>query len=74
VSGAARAATLAGVALAAGDCLFTYPNFDPVAVTIGHLFGLGPIAIRWYGIMYLVGFALGWLGARWRGNQPGSRV
>jgi phosphatidylglycerol:prolipoprotein diacylglycerol transferase len=48
--------------------LFTYPNFDPVAVSIG------PLAVRWYGLMYLVGFALGWLGARSRAKQPGSRI
>jgi phosphatidylglycerol:prolipoprotein diacylglycerol transferase len=34
-----------------------HPNFDPVA------FHLGPLAVRWYGIMYLVGFAVAfWLG------------
>ena len=31
--------------------MLTHPNFDPVAVQIG------PLAIRWYGLMYLVGFA-----------------
>ena len=29
-----------------------YPEFDPVALRIG------PLAIHWYGLMYLVGFAL----------------
>lgn len=29
---------------------FTYPNIDPVA------FRLGPLAVHWYGISYLVGF------------------
>jgi phosphatidylglycerol:prolipoprotein diacylglycerol transferase len=29
---------------------FTYPNIDPVA------FRLGPLAIHWYGLSYLVGF------------------
>jgi phosphatidylglycerol:prolipoprotein diacylglycerol transferase len=29
---------------------FTYPNIDPVA------FHLGPLAVRWYGLSYLVGF------------------
>src|SRR5260221_398690 len=32
--------------------MLVHPNFDPVAIS------LGPIAIRWYGIMYLVGFAI----------------
>ena len=37
-----------------------YPNIDPIAVSIG------PLAIHWYGIMYLLGFGLAWLVARWR--------
>ena len=32
--------------------MFTHPNFDPVALQ------LGPLAIRWYGLMYLLAFAL----------------
>src|SRR5882757_6246566 len=32
--------------------MLVHPYFDPVAIS------LGPIAIRWYGIMYLVGFAI----------------
>src|SRR5258708_19035688 len=32
--------------------MLVHPNLDPVAIS------LGPIAIRWYGIMYLVGFAI----------------
>lgn len=31
-----------------------HPNFDPIAIE------LGPIAIHWYGIMYLLGFAAAW--------------
>ena len=34
--------------------MFVHPQFDPVAVH------LGPLAVRWYGLMYLVGFALVW--------------
>jgi phosphatidylglycerol---prolipoprotein diacylglyceryl transferase len=30
--------------------MFVHPQFDPVAVQ------LGPLAVRWYGLMYLVGF------------------
>jgi phosphatidylglycerol:prolipoprotein diacylglycerol transferase len=30
--------------------LLTHPQFDPIA------FSLGPLAIRWYGLMYVVGF------------------
>src|SRR5256885_13817125 len=37
--------------------MLVHPNFDPVAIS------LGPIAIRWYGITYLVAFAVSyWLG------------
>jgi len=32
--------------------MLIHPQFDPVALHIG------PIAVRWYGLMYLVGFAL----------------
>ena len=32
--------------------MLVHPNFDPVA------FHIGPIAVRWYGLMYLVGFVL----------------
>jgi phosphatidylglycerol:prolipoprotein diacylglycerol transferase len=39
--------------------VLVHPNFDPVAVH------LGPLAVRWYGLMYLAGFALAfWLGKR----------
>lgn len=34
--------------------MLTHPNIDPVAVA------LGPIAIHWYGLMYLIGFAAAW--------------
>ncbi|MEO8445762.1 MAG: prolipoprotein diacylglyceryl transferase family protein, partial [Gammaproteobacteria bacterium] len=34
--------------------MFLYPEFDPVALHIG------PLAVRWYGITYLVGFAAAW--------------
>jgi len=38
--------------------MLVHPQFDPVAVH------LGPLAIRWYGLMYLVGFALVWMVGR----------
>lgn len=37
-----------------------FPNIDPIALQIG------PVAIHWYGLMYLAGFALAWLLGRWR--------
>jgi phosphatidylglycerol:prolipoprotein diacylglycerol transferase len=42
-----------------------HPQFDPVA------FQLGPLAVRWYGLMYLVGFLGGlWLGKRRARTRP----
>jgi len=39
--------------------MLLHPDFDPIA------FSVGPLAVRWYGLMYLVGFAGGfWLGTR----------
>jgi phosphatidylglycerol:prolipoprotein diacylglycerol transferase len=40
------------------------PFLDPVA------FSLGPLHIRWYGLMYLFGFASGWLLGRRRAARP----
>jgi phosphatidylglycerol---prolipoprotein diacylglyceryl transferase len=34
--------------------MLTFPDIDPIA------FRLGPVAIRWYGISYLVGIAIAW--------------
>jgi phosphatidylglycerol---prolipoprotein diacylglyceryl transferase len=49
-----------------------YPRFDPVLVH------LGPFAIRWYALAYIVGILLGWVYARaiiradklWAGKAP----
>ncbi|GAB7022109.1 prolipoprotein diacylglyceryl transferase [Salidesulfovibrio brasiliensis] len=43
--------------------MFIHPGFDPVAISIG------PVAIRWYGLMYLLGFLSGWLLGRYRAKQ-----
>ena len=37
-----------------------FPDIDPIA------FSAGPIHVHWYGLMYLLGFSLAWLFARWR--------
>lgn len=42
------------------------PRIDPVAVSIG------PLQLHWYGLMYLVGFVVGWLLGRLRARRPGS--
>ncbi len=48
------------------DGYWVFPQFDPVA------FALGPLQVRWYGLMYLFGFAFAmWLAGR-RADQPGS--
>jgi phosphatidylglycerol:prolipoprotein diacylglycerol transferase len=46
--------------------MFVYPHPDPIA------FSLGPLHVRWYGLMYLVGFAAAWWLARRRAARAGS--
>jgi phosphatidylglycerol:prolipoprotein diacylglycerol transferase len=46
--------------------MLVYPGFDPVALE------LGPLKVRWYGLTYLVAFAVAWWLARRRAAQPGS--
>jgi phosphatidylglycerol:prolipoprotein diacylglycerol transferase len=46
--------------------MIAYPEFDPVA------FSIGPVPIHWYGLMYVLGFVAGWWLARRRAEQPGS--
>lgn len=48
--------------------MLSYPQIDPVA------FELGPLAVHWYGLMYLVGFGSAWLLGRWRVKQHLTRV
>lgn len=43
--------------------MLQYPQIDPIALQIG------PVAIHWYGLMYLIGFALVWVLGRWRINR-----
>jgi phosphatidylglycerol---prolipoprotein diacylglyceryl transferase len=52
--------------------MLTYPHINPIAISIGPVFGVGPLKIHWYGIMYLIGFVAAWLLARYRARQPGS--
>ena len=46
--------------------MLTYPNINPVALSIG------PFSIHWYGIMYLLGFSVAWWLARRRAALSGS--
>jgi phosphatidylglycerol---prolipoprotein diacylglyceryl transferase len=48
--------------------MLLHPQFDPVA------FSLGPLAIRWYGLMYLVAFAQFLLLGRWLIKQRSARM
>jgi phosphatidylglycerol:prolipoprotein diacylglycerol transferase len=38
--------------------ILPYPNIDPIAISIG------PLAIHWYGLAYVVGIMLGWYYAK----------
>ena len=40
-------------------------NLDPIA------FSIGPLAIRWYGLMYLIGFLLFLVLGKLRARDPG---
>lgn len=44
--------------------MISYPAIDPIIVS------LGPLAIRWYGLMYVVGFAAGW----WLGRRRAASL
>lgn len=49
--------------------MLMYPDFGgpyPVA------FQIGPIKVHWYGLMYLIGFAVAWLLAWYRARKPNS--
>ena len=48
--------------------MLTYPEIDPI------IFSIGPIAVRWYGLMYVIGFLIAWWLARRRAQQPWSVV
>ena len=43
--------------------MLVHPQFDPVA------FSVGPLAVRWYGLMYLVGFVLFMALGRYRARR-----
>jgi len=43
--------------------MLVHPQFDPVA------FHIGPLAVRWYGLMYLVGFVLFVVLGKYRARQ-----
>lgn len=49
-----------------GQNLMWVHNINPVA------FNIGSAQMHWYGLMYLLGFALGWILGRGRASRPGS--
>ncbi|MFW5489604.1 MAG: prolipoprotein diacylglyceryl transferase [Desulfovibrio sp.] len=48
--------------------MLRYPHFDPIALD------LGLVQIRWYGLMYLAGFAAAWILGRYRARKPYSPI
>ncbi len=44
--------------------MLIHPQFDPIAIS------LGPVSVRWYGLMYLFAFVSANLLGRWRVRQP----
>jgi phosphatidylglycerol---prolipoprotein diacylglyceryl transferase len=47
--------------------MLSFPAIDPIA------FELGPLAVRWYGLSYLVGIGLAWWLLHRRGGGPTAR-
>ncbi len=43
--------------------MLIHPQFDPIA------FSIGPVSVHWYGLMYLLGFALFWLMGNYRAQR-----
>ena len=48
--------------------MFVHPQFDPIA------FSLGPLSVRWYGLMYLFAFLAGGFLAAYRARQPDAHL
>jgi phosphatidylglycerol:prolipoprotein diacylglycerol transferase len=46
--------------------LIQFPELNPVAFHVGRL------TVHWYGLMYVLGFVVAWLGMRSRARRPGS--
>jgi phosphatidylglycerol:prolipoprotein diacylglycerol transferase len=46
--------------------MLRYPDISPIALS------LGPVQIHWYGIMYVIAFAVAWWLARRQAARPGS--
>jgi len=57
-------AAISGAMLAA----LQFPNFDPIAVSIG------PFAIRWYALAYIGGLLIGWRYGRWLARRSPVQI
>jgi phosphatidylglycerol:prolipoprotein diacylglycerol transferase len=50
--------------------MIPYPSIDPIIVSVNVLGR--QLAVRWYGLMYVIGFAVAWWLGRRRASAPGS--
>ncbi len=48
--------------------MLSYPYFDPTMISIG------PLQLRWYGMMYVFGVVSGWLMGRYRATKPWNKM
>lgn len=48
--------------------MLPYPEIDPI------IFSIGPLAVRWYGLMYVIGFVAAWILANRRSKEPWSLI
>ena len=48
--------------------MLPYPEIDPI------IFSIGPLAVRWYGLMYVIGFVAAWLLATRRAKDEWSLI
>lgn len=54
--------------------MLTYPEINPIVFQIGPFFGVGPLAVHWYGVMYLIGFLGYWGLGRYRARKAHSQL
>lgn len=58
--------------------MLSFPNIDPVAISIGEFTvagkTIGPLEVHWYGLMYLFGFIGAWLLAYRRARRPDTVI
>ena len=56
--------------------MLQFPQFSPDVFTIPAFsistYTVGPIAVRWYGLMFVLGFVSAWLLGRWRAGRTGT--